>query len=394
VARLFGSRRVRFYENGVTSLHVPIAANVLGSRATRTTHPRMLKGLSALFSALLAGPVFVENPFIWRTKRDVVHSIAENNCAQFIKHAVSCTRVRQRTTMHPHCGVCSQCIERRFAILSAGLEVHDPAEMYEVDLLVGERERGDERTMAEAYVRTATRIEQMTEAAFFESFGELFRAVNYLDEPSAAAGRKLLDLHKRHAANVCEVIDRAIGEHASALRLDQLPESCLVRLALPRAGKAAREQSLARAARGTERPDIQTELRIAFDSARRQVLLDNAAALKGASYELLNALRPCYERAQRDGLLPEAYPYTSAGKLAEALNLDQPTLRKRLDRLRKALAAFGFGPDELIENLPWRGYRISPQVRIVAAVHLSPTGVTPAQTERHNSTKFGRKIKA
>ncbi len=40
VARMFGRDRIRFYENGVTSLNLSIAEQILGARASRTTRPR------------------------------------------------------------------------------------------------------------------------------------------------------------------------------------------------------------------------------------------------------------------------------------------------------------------------------------------------------------------
>ncbi|MDA2915155.1 hypothetical protein MYX77_14610, partial [Acidobacteriia bacterium AH_259_A11_L15] len=50
VAGVFGLRRIRFYENGVVSLNLPISAQVIGARATRSTHPKALKAFERLFS--------------------------------------------------------------------------------------------------------------------------------------------------------------------------------------------------------------------------------------------------------------------------------------------------------------------------------------------------------
>ena len=44
------------------------------------------------------------------------------------------------TKLHPHCGQCSQCIDRRFAILAAGQDEDDPEDAYKVDLLLDGRE--------------------------------------------------------------------------------------------------------------------------------------------------------------------------------------------------------------------------------------------------------------
>src|SRR5262249_54064938 len=48
IARLFRLSRIRFYENGVVSLNLPISPQVLDSRATRTTHPQVLDGFQQL----------------------------------------------------------------------------------------------------------------------------------------------------------------------------------------------------------------------------------------------------------------------------------------------------------------------------------------------------------
>lgn len=235
IARLFDVWRIRFYENGVLSINLPISPQVVGSRATRTTHPQVLNGFADLFSAIFERPFAVENPFSWRTKGEVVASIRAAGCADLIKHTVSCTHVWEMTTLKTHCGACSQCIDRRFATLAAGCsDAEDPEEMYGVDLLHGERPPGESRTMLESYVGTARRVKKMSEAAFFSSFGEVHRVTQRfrgLRVDDAAA--RILDLYKRHATDVCEVIARGIQANASDISEGKVPSSCLLILALP-----------------------------------------------------------------------------------------------------------------------------------------------------------------
>ena len=64
VARVFGLQRIRFYENGVVSLNLPISEQAIGARATRTTHPQVLGGFTELFSLLIQERFTVENPFL------------------------------------------------------------------------------------------------------------------------------------------------------------------------------------------------------------------------------------------------------------------------------------------------------------------------------------------
>ena len=184
-------------------------------------------------ACIMGKPFKVENPFIWETKADIVSQIADAGCADLIKDTVSCAHVMEMTDLHTHCGKCSQCIDRRFATLASGNGNFDPQEMYKVDLLKGARETGEDKTMLESYVRTATLVTKMTEMEFFSHFGETSRVISHLDGTSSENAEKILDLHRRHAKQICGVVDKAIGEHAKEIREETLPASCLLILALP-----------------------------------------------------------------------------------------------------------------------------------------------------------------
>ena len=77
VARIFDLWRIRFYENGVVSINLPISPQVVGGRATRTTHPQVLNGFAEIFSTICQKPFAVENPFRWLTKAEVVKTIRD-----------------------------------------------------------------------------------------------------------------------------------------------------------------------------------------------------------------------------------------------------------------------------------------------------------------------------
>jgi hypothetical protein len=59
----------------VVSLHLPVCAQVLGGRASRTTHPQALWRMQSLFSRLLGQPFHIENPFLWTTKTEVTAGV-------------------------------------------------------------------------------------------------------------------------------------------------------------------------------------------------------------------------------------------------------------------------------------------------------------------------------
>ncbi|MGQ9689430.1 MAG: 7-cyano-7-deazaguanine synthase [Desulfobaccales bacterium] len=241
LAHLFGLPMIRMYENGIVSFNLPISAQLIGARASRTTHPQVLKGFGDLISLITEKPFQVENPFLWKTRAEVVRFLGENGCADLIKSSVSCSHVREMTTLHSHCGKCSQCIDRRFAVLASGYGDYEPSEMYKVDLLTGARETLEDRTMLESYVRTATEVARMSEIEFFSHFGEASRVFSHLEGTADENAAKILDLHKRHAGQICDVIDSAIQNHVKEIREGTLPSSCLLILALPEAYRRSAE---------------------------------------------------------------------------------------------------------------------------------------------------------
>ena len=84
--------------------------------------------------------------------------------------------------MHPHCGRCSQCIDRRFAILAAGLERFDPAEAYKVDLMYGQRKNVIDRENALSYMRSAQSYIGMSHIDLEQSLPQIARSVAHLNE--------------------------------------------------------------------------------------------------------------------------------------------------------------------------------------------------------------------
>ena len=137
----------------LTSLNLPIAKDVLGARATRTTHPKVIRGFEDLFSAVLERDIAIRTPFQWLTKKEVTRKIVGHGFGHLLGTTSSCTRPRTRSIHKRHCGACSQCIDRRFGILAAGLGDLDPAERYELDLLLGDRSLDRDVRMAVAYVK-------------------------------------------------------------------------------------------------------------------------------------------------------------------------------------------------------------------------------------------------
>lgn len=231
VANILGLSRIRFYENGIVSLNFHLSDQVVGAKATRTTHPRVLNGFKKVLSAVAERPFDVQNPFLWKTKTEIVRQIASADCAEMIGLSTSCAHISELSNEKTHCGACSQCIDRRFAVLSAAQEAHDPADAYKVDLLTGARAEGEPRTMLASYVETASQIRKMSALDFYGYYGEVGRVVTQL--PGANKDRialDIFDLHKRHATQVSSAVTAALAKYSTAILERRLPDSCLLRL--------------------------------------------------------------------------------------------------------------------------------------------------------------------
>jgi len=242
VAQIFNLRRIRFYENGVISFNLPISGQVVGARATRTTHPQVINGFAKIFSMLSGKPFAVQNPFLWKTKTEIISDIVKAGCADTIKFSTSCTHTWEMTKLRTHCGICSQCIDRRFAVLAANAQQHDPEEAYGVDLLVGERDEGEPKTMMAAYVETANEVADMAALDFFGRYGEAARVLKHLNGSPDATALQIYELHRRHAQCITKVVDEAIAQNRRAIRKRQLSPSCLLRLVCDTGGVQARPE--------------------------------------------------------------------------------------------------------------------------------------------------------
>ena len=376
-ARMFGRDSIRFFENGVVSLNLPPVAQVVGARATRTTHPQTLAGFQSLFSAVLGSDFGVDNPFAWTTKTEVIERIAENGCSGLIRDTRSCTRVRDMTTLHPHCGQCSQCIDRRFAVLAASQEHEDPAEAYKVDLFTDKRPAGPDREMALGYVRSASMVNRMEDTAFFARYGEASRVVRHFSEPADVVAERIFDLYRRHASAVCRVFDGAIASHSEALRQGDLPADSLLPLVV------GQHQGGASYHVPSEMPEqlgvVRVEIRIAIDEEGQRVVFDGWGEVKGVGAALIIALAEPFRRAMLGELSPERYPFTESGNLCRKTSCDnEETFRRRVlrcrNRIKKLAKAAGDPPpsiESVIENIQRRGYRLNPdRVRIVAMTEV------------------------
>lgn len=214
VAQSVEAGGVRFFENGVVSLNLPIADQVQGARASRTTHPLALQLMEELAGVVVGRHLIVDNPYIFDTKTDVVRRVLATKEPDLIRSTCSCTRTRTQRAQGWHCGLCSQCIDRRLACLAAGAGDHDPAMDYNVDALEGARPKELDQQMAAFYARHAKVLSEMTADDVADRFAlELPRAARAFSDPGAA-GTRLAEMHVRHGRDVAGTMDAWVRRNA------------------------------------------------------------------------------------------------------------------------------------------------------------------------------------
>ncbi len=234
VANELEFNKLEVFENGITSFNFPRLAQVLGSQATRSTHPRVIMLFQDLASELFGKQFSIETPFIWKTRREIIDLLIQHGCEDLIPLASSCAQSR-RTIIHPHCGTCSQCVDRRFAVASAGLNMPDELDGYEVNIFTDALDEGDAKMQAVSAVNFAHDLRRRDIDSFCIKFGEVYDAIDSLPGDSEQNIQAIYDLHQRYAEDVSNVMGVEIGKNWENAYANELPDQCLVMLAGPSA---------------------------------------------------------------------------------------------------------------------------------------------------------------
>jgi 7-cyano-7-deazaguanine synthase in queuosine biosynthesis len=213
-------------DNGITTANIIYSQLAQGSEATRSTHPRFLTTFNALTRQLMDHAPVAKNLLLSMTKADVVIWLADHGLASLLPLTTSCARTHMTTRVQPHCGTCSQCIDRRFAVAFAGQEAQDT--LYQTDIFTEAIPVGHEATLAEGYVRFAGDLEDRSGDYFANQFPvfELVTGLSNIEEQVQA----WWTLHQRHAEQVLKVFAAKLTENSPSLARGELPPACLLRI--------------------------------------------------------------------------------------------------------------------------------------------------------------------
>lgn len=377
------AERICFFENGIVSINLPISAQVLGARASRSTHPRSLALMQALTRLIHSIEFSIDNPFLFQTKQEVVGALANTPFASAIPATLSCSHTRGITHATLHCGVCSQCLHRRISTMGPG--VTERSGSYGVNFLTDPLDDGINRAMVFGIVQSALEYFRLSDSGFAARFARelvLVRQAQAAPDSADLVG-DVVAMFRRHGAQVREILIRAVKEHAGPLVDGKLPASCLLR-AIPEladisvgiepiAPELADGQSDGPGDNEDEaEPD---EFVVAVDQDRSWIRVEGYEILNGPQqFGLMSFLIQSHLEDRQKGLSADNYRSYKSFELLDQLGLDSENAvqalvsRIRADIRKGAEINQRRPPDShaIIESVRGKqGYRLNPRVRVV-----------------------------
>lgn len=202
--------KVFLFENGITSINFPRRQDLINARASRTTHPKTIFLLERLYEAILEKPFQIIHPFMFHTKSDILSLIIQYGMKDLLPSSVSCSKTFNTRRHTTHCGVCSQCVDRRFAVFATGLEKIDNPGLYAFDFINDQINEPEMKTTIIDYIRQARDFTQLNDDRFyFEMMDDLIPIIEaYPECNESELVAKFAGLCRRHGDQVLSAIKR------------------------------------------------------------------------------------------------------------------------------------------------------------------------------------------
>lgn len=359
LARQFGIGQIHVFENGILSINLPIAPQVVGTMASRTTHPRFISEMHGLYRSLYGSVITIDQPFLLKTKRQIVELLQDAKREALIEFSSSCTHPYWRSALKQHCGICSQCIDRRFAVEAAGLGESDKT--YERDIFTEPMSamprEAEARGLIEGYLRTYREVGEFNEEAFWLRFPELTQLANYLDRETL---EQLYPMYRRQWEDLDGVLRAQLASRLGELVRGQLPSDCVLQFILAQALNrksqaryADRLTELAQRAwrtafsgrRAADEPEVQRALHVALAGAEEQLEREHPLFLFISGVKA----KPDFAEGRRRVWVEVKYPRTGSTSVRQVTEDIGADLLKYRDQAELVLFLI-YDPDSLVAN--------------------------------------------
>lgn len=120
-AALIEAKAIEMMEGGIGAINLPLMVGMVGSKATKSSHPTFLRRFSTLLQLVTERNLNIELPHRHLTKAELVGSLRNEKLEELAGKTVSCAHYPLRDSRAKQCGICPACIFRRQALLVAGI---------------------------------------------------------------------------------------------------------------------------------------------------------------------------------------------------------------------------------------------------------------------------------
>ena len=389
VAAGFRLRDVVLADNGFVSVGLPLNGQTVGAKMSRTTHPRFQYLFNQL-CALVLPTVRIRNPLLHRTRAEALEVLSIHGLQTMLRDCSSCAAAGRLPAAQAHCGVCSQCLDRRIGVLSAGLVGFDTK--YQTDVFL-DGLSDNALLLAESYVRLMRKVESHTADELVREYIELTDCAIVDVGGTRTDVEAIVEMVRRQATTAQLAIGKAGEPVLRELFSGKYPTTCLVRLSLSGSPErkrknwewpdaavleltAAEEAAFARHHFNGRLPIVLTGVRVKRSS---NVLEIDGRRIEMADAELVLLLRLVLAlHKSPDGFVPKGGGRKPGG-LASEDGVVPGSVDQAIERLRRTLQ-LGSGdldPKNLIEVAQGR-VRLSTHLRYVTlrreelSKHLHP----------------------
>jgi 7-cyano-7-deazaguanine synthase in queuosine biosynthesis len=313
-------------DNGIASFNLIYSKLTAGSEATRSTHPDFVASFNDFLHDLLTSPPELRNSLLFWTRAETLRYLQDRGLHDLIGLTSSCARTYLATNAEPHCGTCSQCVDRRFAVEELGLGDHDSK--YAVDVFTNALKPGYDSVIPEEYVRSAADLDVMSADAFVRDYSLPSR----YDQTHSIEDQMIETwaLHRRHAQTVLNVLGAKLSAFRRELATGALPAGCLLRvIPSPRHGRTtAAAEAIAEVLRDA--------LPKAFGEAPR-----SERDVQRAVYAILTGYQPRFQREHPTvRFLGKDFTPDFAPQLEElVIEVKYPTKTRPATRIREEMAS-------------------------------------------------------
>lgn len=228
VAASLGIEDVVLADNGYVSVGLPLSGQTVGAKMSRTTHPRFQYLFNTLLDLVLPGTK-IRNPLLFNIRAEALVSVDQLGLGSSLKETRSCAAGSRLAEDAPHCGTCSQCIDRRIGFLAAGLSSHDT--QYVTDIFGGELNE-TQVVLAESYLRLMRSLRSVGPAGLMQKYVELSDCATTDAAASPAALQRLAEMVCRQADAFTQVLEGEASRRAPTLVAGRYPRNSLLALAL------------------------------------------------------------------------------------------------------------------------------------------------------------------